>query len=100
VSSDGPGFLEFEWDPKKALLNLRKHDVSFREAAMVFNDTLAITYDDEAHSHRERRFLTMGTSDKGRVLVVSHTLVGEQVRVISARKATRHERNLYEKESK
>jgi uncharacterized DUF497 family protein len=94
------GLLEFEWNPEKALRNIRKHGVSFREAAMVFNDILAITYYDDAHSDDEERLLTLGISDLGCVLVVSHTLVGENIRLISARKATRRERNLYEKESK
>jgi uncharacterized DUF497 family protein len=94
------GLLEFEWNRKKALRNIRKHGVSFREAAMVFSDTLAITYYDDAHSEDEERLLTLGISDLGRVLVVSHILVGENIRLISARKATRHERNLYEKESR
>ena len=67
-----------KWDSEKALRNLRKHHVSFREAAMVFNDILAITYNDEAHSDHEKRFLTMGMSDQGRLLEVSHTLSGEQ----------------------
>jgi uncharacterized DUF497 family protein len=84
----------------KGATHFRKHRISFREAAMVFGDKRAITFYDEMHSDRERRFLTMGMSDKGRVLVVSHTVAGEQVRIISARKATRHERNLYEKESR
>ena len=92
--------LEFEWDAEKALRNVRKHEVSFREAAMVFNDGHAITYYDDAHSHHEERLLTLGISDLGRVLVVSHTLIGENIRLISARKATPHERKLYEKESK
>jgi len=92
--------LEFEWDPEKALRNVRKHGVSFREAAMVFKDTLAITYYDDAHSDHEQRFATLGISDRGRVLVVCHTLIDENIRLISARKATRHERNIYEKESK
>ena len=93
-------FLEFEWDSKKALSNIRKHGVTFREAVMVFNDTLAITYYDDAHSDHEQRFVTLGISDMGRVLVVCHTLIGENIRLISARKATRLERNFYEKESK
>jgi uncharacterized protein len=93
------GLLEFEWDAEKALRNIRKHAISFREAAMVFNDKFAITYYDDAHSDHEERFVTLGISDLGRVLVVSHTLVGENIRLISARKATRLERNLYEKES-
>ena len=93
-------FLEFEWDSEKARRNLRKHSVSFREGMMVFNDIFAITFYDDAHSKHEQRFLTLGMSDLGRVLVISHTLVGEKVRLISARKATRHERELYEKENK
>jgi uncharacterized DUF497 family protein len=93
-------FIEFEWDPEKAIVNIRKHGVTFREAAMVFNDTLAITYYDDAHSDYEPRFVTLGISDKGRVLVVCHTLIGEAIRLITARKATRHETNFYEKENK
>jgi len=91
--------LEFEWDPEKALRNKSKHRVSFREAAMVFKDTFAITYNDDAHSNLEQRFVTMGTSDLGRVLVVCHTLAGDNIRLISARKATPHERKIYEKEN-
>jgi uncharacterized protein len=91
-------FLEFEWDSNKALLNIRKHGITFREAAMVFNDILAITYYDDAHSYQEQRLVTIGISDLGRVLVVSHTSVGENIRLISARKATPRERKIYEKE--
>jgi hypothetical protein len=93
-------FLEFEWDTEKARRNLRKHNVSFREGMMVFNDIFAITFVDDAHSRQERRFLTLGISDLEQVLVVSHTLVGEKVRLISARKATKRERELYEKENR
>ena len=92
-------FLEFEWDSEKARRNLRKHSVTFREGMMVFNDEFALTYSDDAHSRHEQRFLTLGLSDVGRVLVISHTMVGEKVRLISARKATRRERELYEKEA-
>jgi len=92
-------FLEFEWDSEKARRNLRKHSVSFQEGMMVFNDTFAISFYDDAHSKHEQRFLTLGLSDQGRVLVISHTMVGEKVRLISARKATRRERELYEKEN-
>ena len=60
----------------------------------------AITYYDDAHSDYEPRFVTLGISDKGRVLVVCHTLIGETIRLITARKATRHETNFYEKENK
>ena len=66
---------------------------------MVFNDMFAITFYDDAHSRHEQRFLSLGMSDLGRVLVVSHTLVGEKIRLISARKATKRERELYEKEN-
>lgn len=95
-----PEFLEFEWDSNKALRNVHKHSVTFREATMVFNDVLAITYYDDAHSQQEQRFATIGMSDQGRVLVVSHTVVGENVRLISARKATPRERKIYEKQGK
>jgi len=67
---------------------------------MVFNDTFAITFYDDAHSRHEQRFLSLGMSDLGRVLVVAHTLVDEKVRLISARKATKRERELYEKENR
>ena len=92
-------FLEFEWDAEKARRNLRKHKVSFREGMMVFNDIFAITFYDDAHSRHEQRFVTLGMSDLERVLVVSHTLIGEKIRLISARKGTRRERELYEKEN-
>ncbi len=57
------GLLEFEWDPRKAASNLRKHNISFREAAMVFSDVRGQTYDDSAHSHGEQRYVTLGMSD-------------------------------------
>jgi uncharacterized protein len=94
------GLLEFDWDPKKAASNLRKHRISFREAAMVFRDGFAFTYDDPKHSHGEQRYVTMGLSDQGRVIVVAHTTRGERVRIISARKATPRERKAYEEENK
>lgn len=92
--------MEFEWDPEKAKTNLRKHRVSFEEAAMVFSDTLSFTYDDEAHSQAERRYATLGMSNRRRVLVVAHTMRGEQIRIISAREATPTERKWYEEENK
>ena len=92
--------MEFEWDPKKATANLPKHDVSFEEAVTVFSDILSFTYDDEAHSHAERRYATLGMSAQGHVLVVAHTQRGEHVRIISAREATPRERRWYEKENK
>jgi uncharacterized DUF497 family protein len=88
--------MEFEWDPDKAARNLTKHGVSFHEAATVFGDPLAITYSDPDHSDDEDRFLTFGHSSEGHLLVVSHTDRGDRIRIISARRATRRERKLYE----
>ena len=92
--------LEFEWDPEKAAANVRKHRIFFREAAMVFRDVFSFTYDDAAHSRGEQRYVTLGMSDQGRVLVVAHTMRGEMVRIISVRKATKRERKAYEEKSK
>ncbi len=65
--------MRFEWDRGKAAANLKKHAVSFEEAVTVFYDPLAATFDDPDHSHRERRYLTVGYSSRERLLVVSHT---------------------------
>jgi uncharacterized DUF497 family protein len=92
--------MEFEWDSKKAKSNLRKHKVSFNEAATTFNDILSFTFEDEAHSDVERRYATLGMSYRGRILVVAHTMRGEKVRIISAREATPRERRWYEEENK
>lgn len=92
--------LEFEWDPKKASSNLRKHGVSFEEAASVFNDVLAVIYEDPDHSTTEKRCLAFGTSAQGRLLVVSYANQGERIRIITARKVTRRERDLYEEEER
>jgi len=88
--------MEFEWDPEKAALNLRKHRVSFEEAASVFGDPLAITFDDPDHSAGEKRWLTFGLSNENRLLIISHTWRKPKSRLISARRATRHERKIYE----
>jgi uncharacterized DUF497 family protein len=88
--------MRFEWDEKKAADNLVKHGVSFEEAATVFGDPLSDTFDDPDHSAEERRFIIIGMSVKGRMLVVSHTDDGEAVRIISAREPTRGERDFYE----
>ncbi len=88
--------MEFEWDPEKALRNLAKHGISFHEAATVFGDPLAITYGDPDHSDEEDRFLTFGFSTLGRLIVVSHADREERTRIISAREASRKERNIYE----
>lgn len=88
--------LLFEWDERKAEQNLDKHGVSFEEASMVFGDTLSVTIDDPLHSTREQRCVTLGHSTKQRVFVVVHTSRSGRIRLISARVATRHERNTYE----
>jgi uncharacterized DUF497 family protein len=88
--------MEFEWDESKADSNLKKHGVSFPEAATVFGDPLAITFFDPDHSEAEDRFLTIGLSAAGRVVILSHTDRGEKIRIISAREATRSERKGYE----
>jgi len=88
--------LLFEWDSDKAQQNARGHDVSFEEAATVFGDPLSLTIDDPVHSTEEDRFVTLGRSVDGRLLVVVHTERGDTVRIISARRATRRERTAYE----
>ena len=90
--------MKFTWDSKKAGENLKKHHVDFREAASVFNDPLSTTFPDDDHSLTEHRFLVIGMSAIGRILVVSHTENGDTIRIISARIATRHERRFYEED--
>jgi len=77
-------------------MNLRKHGVSFGEAATAIQDDLSLTGVDPDHSLREKRLVTFGFSIAGRLLVVSHTERNERIRIISARQATRSERKLYE----
>lgn len=88
--------MEFEWDDDKAASNLQKHGVSFPEAQTVFADPLSLTGYDPGHSDEEDRFITMGTSLDGRLLVISHTDRENRVRIISAREASRRERKDYE----
>ena len=88
--------LRFEWDNRKADSNLRAHGVSFREATTVFADALSITISDPDHSSAEKRFIDIGLSHLGRLLVVSYTERGSRIRLISARLATRNERRQYE----
>jgi uncharacterized DUF497 family protein len=88
--------MDFEWDEDKARTNEAKHGVSFPEAASVFGDPLAVTFDDPLHSADEDRYLTIGLSATGRVLIVSHTDRGAATRIISARVASRGERKGYE----
>ena len=91
--------LQFEWDPEKARINKQKHGIPFHEAATVFADTLSVTFPDSAHSVGEERYITIGMSEFGKVLVISHIESGDTIRIISARQATRHERKYYEEES-
>ncbi len=88
--------MKFQWDSDKASSNVRKHSVSFEEAVTVFGDPLAITISDPDHSVGEFRFLTTGQSRLQRLLVVSHIEREGEVRLISARLATRQERRSYE----
>lgn len=89
--------MEFEWDIAKDAENLRKHGVSFREAMTVFGDPLELTISDPHHSAEEFRFVSVGLSKAGRLLVVSYTeRRGQRTRIISARKAAPRERRQYE----
>jgi uncharacterized DUF497 family protein len=88
--------VEFEFDEEEAAANLRKHGVSFAEAATVFDDPMSLTYLDTDHSLDEVRYLTIGTSLCGRLLIVSHTDREERVRLISARNVTSTEWKSYE----
>ena len=88
--------FEFAWDARKAAANIRKHRVSFPEASTVFDDPLAITYPDTQHSTGEARHLTFGMASSGRMLVISHIETHTGLRIISARKADRSERKIYE----
>lgn len=88
--------LTFIWDKKKAAANLRKHDVAFEEASTAFGDTLSLTTFDPDHSIDEDRFILLGASNRGRLLVVAHTEQSDTIRIVSARLATRRERIIYE----
>ena len=85
-----------EWDEEKAQINLIKHGVSFEEATTVFEDPIAVTFSDQDHSETEERFVTIGYSAQLRVLLVINTEREDNIRIISARKATPSERKLYE----
>ncbi len=88
--------LGFEWDEEKATENYHKHKVSFEEGVTVFSDPLSLTMEDPDHSRDEQRYLDVGTSEEGHVLVVSYTERDGHIRVISCRKASRKERRHYE----
>ena len=88
--------MVFQWDSTKAATNLKKHKVDFHEAATVFRDILSMTYPDPDHSTYEPRQVTIGISDRKRILVVAHADGRGSIRIISARKATSYERRFYE----
>ncbi len=91
----------YEWDPKKAAENLKKHKVSFDEAKTVFTDPFALTFDDPEHSIGEQRFITIGTSEKQRIMFLAHADRGvDHVRIISARSATSTEAHAYQESRK
>lgn len=88
--------MEFAWDGRKASANLLKHGVSFEEAVTAFYDPLSRTIEDPEHSGEDLRFVLIGSSSRGRLLVIAHADLGDQIRIISARLATRRERWTYE----
>jgi uncharacterized DUF497 family protein len=93
--------LVFEWDKNKAQLNLRKHKVSFEEAKSLFNDPLLLTYSDEVHSNTGERYISIGMSNRSRILIVIHADRKEAenpitIRIISCRRTTASERQQYE----
>lgn len=90
--------MRFEWDPEKARLNLRKHKVSFEEAATALKDPMAATGCDPDHSMGEERFVTFGVSERGRLLVVAHTEEDDTLRISSRGVASKGERNIYEED--
>jgi hypothetical protein len=89
--------MEFDWDENKADRNLLKHGVSFEEAKTVFDDPLYVDFYDPDHSEDEERYLIVGESNQGRLLIVSYTERRSLIRIISAREVTRAERDAYEK---
>jgi uncharacterized protein len=88
--------LRFEWDEEKAKANLKKHRIDFDEATTVFTDPFSITINDPDHSGDEQRYIDIGSSAAGRMLLVVYTERGSKIRIISCRKATSTERQLYE----
>lgn len=88
--------LSFEWDGEKAKANFKKHGVTFYEAVTVFTDPFSVTIQDPGHSADEQRYVDIGSSDKGHVLVVVYTERGSKMRIISCLKATLSERTMYE----
>jgi uncharacterized DUF497 family protein len=91
--------LIFEWDEVKAKANLRKHRVSFEEGKTIFNDPFLFTFPNDKHSAREERYINIGLSANGRVLILTHTERQGKIRIISCRRATPRERRFYEESS-
>ena len=100
TNQNSPRYLHttvtFEWDNDKAQRNVRKHGVTFDEAATAFGDPLSVTIDDPDHSLDQQRLLLLGQTLNGKLLVIAHLDDGETIRIISARMANRHERRQYE----
>jgi uncharacterized protein len=88
--------MQFEWNNEKAASNLAKHGVSFEEAKTVFDDSVYVDFYDPDHSEDEERYLIVGQSNRGRLLIVSYTERRNSIRLISAREVTRTERETYE----
>ncbi len=88
--------LRFSWDSRKARANQRKHGVGFPEAATAFGDMLSLTMRDPVHSVAESRYVLVGMTARGRLVVVAHSERGDEIRIISARRASRAEREAYE----
>ena len=91
--------LIFEWDEVKAHVNLKKHKVSFEEGKTIFNDPFLFTFQDERHSANEERYINIGLSANGRILILTHSERQGKIRIISCRKATPRERSFYEEVS-
>lgn len=89
--------LSFEWDEIKAESNFKKHNVSFEEGKTVFNDPFLYSFPDDEHSIDEHRYINIGASSRGRILVLTHTERQDTIRIINCRKATARERSFYEK---
>lgn len=92
--------MNFEWDENKNQINQRKHGISFEESMAVFEDVYAILFDDPDHSEQEERFLVIGMSSRKGVCIVSHCYRGidDNIRIISARKATKAEKEVYDEQ--
>lgn len=88
--------LEFEWDETKAKANLKRHKVRFEEGKTIFNDPFLFTFPDDKHSASEERYVNIGISAKGRILILTHTERQCKIRIINRRKATTHGRRFYE----